>query len=239
MSVDYDLTVITKLISEEYEGTDLTILIVEAEAPHYVIASSTGSTSSRSALKNNHNASCPVPIIDDYLDECTIIRVPIDQMNNNSMDIVLQRTFYEHQRQNFPLSAIIPVKENDDIGSAAYITKSKVYQQENAPSLKWHVFVVTSMERLTVDSSVAGDESFAMTIVLGSCGFIGCMAMFIIFFKNRTKQAMIYADWRFTCAFLFGCTMLNLSTFTLLGYPTNSLCLLRMWSFNLLFVIGK
>jgi len=46
------------------------------------------------------------------------------------------------------------------------------------------------------------------------------------------------SDWRFTSAFIIGCSLLNLSLLTNLGPVTDQLCMLRMWSFHLCFVLA-
>jgi len=49
---------------------------------------------------------------------------------------------------------------------------------------------------------------------------------------------VIYSDWRFTSAFILGCALWSCSTLTLVGPNTDAMCLLRMWSFHLLFVVA-
>ena len=45
---------------------------------------------------------------------------------------------------------------------------------------------------------------------------------------------MQFGDFTFTSAFILACGLLNLSTLTMLGENTDTLCMLRMWSFFLL-----
>lgn len=46
------------------------------------------------------------------------------------------------------------------------------------------------------------------------------------------------SDWRFTSAFILGCALLNLTTLTYIGPATDQTCMLRMWSFHVVFVLA-
>jgi hypothetical protein len=232
LAVDYDLKHIMKLLVVAYQGTDRLVMIVEDAAPNYLIAASTGSSSIRQVLEDDKSELCPG---EDA--RCTVIRIPVHDFNNNTKDMILQRAFLEHQRLGFPMNDPVATKESDKIGAAAFVSKGGMYNQDDT-NMQWRVFVVTPMKRSITDASLPGDLSFVITCVLASIGFIGCGTMLWMFFSKRADTAMVCADWRFTCAFLFGCTVTNLTSFTLLGENTDSLCMLRMWSFNLLFVSG-
>lgn len=106
-------------------------------------------------------------------------------------------------------------------------------------NLEWYVFVINPMTTSTSDSVMSGTSMFYVVIFIATLGFITCTYLFIAFYKRRKEKAMINADWRFTSAFIIGCANLNLSSYTLLGANTNPSCMIRMWSFNGLFAVGK
>lgn len=56
----------------------------------------------------------------------------------------------------------------------------------------------------------------------------------MLFYRSRKEEAVRFGDFTFTSAFILGCGLLNLSTLTLLGENTDTLCMLRMWAFFLL-----
>jgi hypothetical protein len=100
------------------------------------------------------------------------------------------------------------------------------------------VIIVAPGAESTTDSITKGDPLLAVLCVIGGLGFCICSAIFFVMFSERKEKAVIFADWRFTCAFIFGCILLNGSTFTLLGENTDTTCLLRMWTFHLFFAVA-
>lgn len=241
IAVDYLLGKLSEFFTKEFFNTDIMLLIVEAKEPNYIIATSTGVSATKIVLKSNTSQICHNS---DNVDDCVMTRISVMELANqydpkdlltdqyNSNATILKKTFMEHQRDNFPLMKLVLVKTTDDIGSAAYVSQGNIFQQQN---LQWRAFVIMPMTRSNNDAIVKGSTMFIVVCIISSVGFITCMLLFHIFFKKRNQKAMIHADWRFTCAFIFNCSLLNISSFTLLGPNTNQLCMLRMWSFNSLF----
>ena len=235
LAVDYSLGQIADFLREQYAGTDISVLVVEAKGPNYVIAASTGSPAA--ILVSNEDESQPCPSEENQDTLCTVVRVPIDELNGVPADAILQRAFDAQDSAGWPKSELVSVKVSDDPLSAVYVSQSETFEQENA-NLQWRVIVVMPTDRSTNDAVVRGDSVFVIICLLGGLGFFLCFMMFLFFFGKRENRAVIHADWRFTCAFILGCATLNLSTFTLLGENTDPLCMLRMWSFNGLFACG-
>ena len=163
--------------------------------------------------------------------------MPINELQGGPRDFILQRAFLAQADHDFPTTELVAFKESDEIGSKAYIAQGYFFAQEEA-NLRWRVLVAMPMDRSTADAILPGSTMFSIVCVLASIGFVICMALFVTFLKLRKQSAVQNADWRFTCAFIAGCSVLNLSSLTLLGQNRDELCMLRMWSFNLLFAFG-
>jgi hypothetical protein len=125
----------------------------------------------------------------------------------------------------------------EDVESSVYVSQSTLFEQAGA-QLTWRVIIVAPGVESNTDSITKGDPLFVVVCVIGGLGFFICSAIFCVMFSQRKEKAVIFADWRFTCAFIFGCICLNGSTFTLLGENTDVTCLLRMWSFHLFFAVA-
>jgi hypothetical protein len=195
-------------------------------------------------LATNHSQLCPylhgsnpfeVTIENPtYLDLCTTVRISIHEF----FDPISYRAFQEYYNMNFipnPLGIYYKVDDNA-VGTSAYVAYTKSYTKEN---LQWQVFVISDVKRSSTDAILKGTLLFTMICIIATIGFGTCFIMFYCFYQRRTQKAIIHADWRFTCAFIIGCAMVNISSYALLGDNTNQLCMLRMWSFNVLFVCGK
>lgn len=198
-----------------------------------VIAASTGCPASKKVLASDPSLPCP----DDTSPDCTVVRVPITELEGDPRDFILQRAFLAQAKQDFPTTELVAFKESDDIGANAYIAQGYFFAQEQA-NLRWRVLVAMPMDRSTADAILPGTTMFAIVCVLASIGFVICVTLFVSFWRLRKQSAVQNADWRFTCAFIAGCSVLNLSSLTLLGQNSDELCMLRMWSFNLLFACG-
>jgi hypothetical protein len=159
----------------------------------------------------------------------------ITQFGPNST--VLYRAFLAKNELNFTQSGdSVSFKASNNINSQAYVTQANMYSPFN--NLNWYVFVVLPMERSSSDAVFPGEPMFVVICLLGLLGFFGCTALLLKFYSKRKERAVIQSDWKFTCAFIGGCAVVNLSTLTLLGENTDPLCMLRMWSTNGLFVCG-
>lgn len=217
LAVDYLLNDINSFLLEEYSNSTMNIFLVERRTPNHMIASSCYNENklTKSVLMTNESIACPINNQDDKL--CTDVRVSIADLEQLQYDdlpaAIMSRAFIAHRDVNFPEMKNIYFKETDDIGSNAYISQMHSYTNSN---LEWYIFVIHPMIRSTSDSSMSGTSMFYVVIFLASLGFIGCINLFIAFYNRRRERAMIYADWRFTCAFIMGCANLNLSSYTLL-----------------------
>lgn len=243
-AVDYSLTKITRFLTSQYNNTEMWVLVVEVEPPHNVIAASTGSPAATKVLASNSTLPCPE---NDSTVECDVIRVPVASLGDNGEypeniygDNIVKRAFAAYAEAGYPdLWELIGFKGEDEIGSEAYVVQGQIYEQEGASNLQWYTLVVMPMARSLDDAVLPGDSSFVIVCIIASIGVVGCFALFMIIFRKRHEEAFINGDWRFTSAFILGCSCVNISTYTLLGDNTDGLCQLRMWSFNYLFAAGK
>lgn len=235
LAVDYSLERIASFLAEQYQDSEINVLIVEDGEPNYVVAASTGTPSANLVSKEDETQPCPVENNQDQF--CNVVRVSIDKLEGVHADKVLVAAFNAQLAGGWPRNELVSVKIASKPGAAAYVSQSELFEQKDA-NLKWRVIVTMPIELSTVDAALRGDNVFAIVCLLGGLGFFVCMLLFLVFFSKRHEPAVIHADWRFTCAFILGCAGINLSTFTMLGENKDGLCMLRMWSFNLLFACG-
>lgn len=263
----FDLGFLQKYLVDAYKNTNKRVLLLEDTEPYYVIGTSVELENVTTSLNdtivtlgkvtngitkwisiNNPNEFCPYlngsnPYEGDitngythfppYYLVCDWVRVPIHEF----LDNVSYQAFLKYKESNFTRNnrGIYFKEDETAIGTQAYVAYTKLFSKEN---IKWHVLLITPIDRSISDALLIGDPMFIAVIVLATIGVIICLVMFICFYQRRTEKAVIQADWRFTCAFIFGCSILNLSSYTLLGENTNQLCMLRMWSFHGLLVCG-
>ena len=149
------------------------------------------------------------------------------------MDTVLFRAHAEQKKQGYP-QKLISSKESEDIHSNAYVSQSLIYEQ---PNIKWRIIVVMPTRKSTSDSITREHPMFGILCIFATLGFLGCFGQFIVYFRNRKNSEVMISDWRFTSAFILGCSFLNLSSFSLLGPSTNAACMTRMWTFHIFFFI--
>jgi len=165
---------------------------------------------------------------------CTVVRLPIQSLDENPDDLILRRAFEARSAAGFPTAELLPVKRSNALGDDSYISQGDIFHQPNQ-NLEWHVIVVTPMQQSFSDAAYVGTATFYIILTVAIVGFLFCMTLFTSFYGFRNQRAAQNADWRFTCAFIFGCCMLNLSTLASLGENRDGLCMLRMWLFNALF----
>jgi hypothetical protein len=235
-AVDYSLSELSTLFFSQYNisnDKDMTVLIVEHEAPHYIIAVSTGSVASIKVKSNDPTQACPDP--DNAGPDCMAIRVTIDQLDGHPTDDLMKKAFRAQRDAGFPESDVISFKESAEFGASAYFSQGSLYESDN-PNLKWHIIIVIPIHRSDSDTAIPGDPAFVILLTMGLLGFTVCFSLggLICFF--RKKEVFRCSDWRFTCTYVFLSGCLNLSTFTLLGETNNATCMLRIWTFNLCFV---
>eukprot|EP00588_Corethron_pennatum_P015848 CAMPEP_0194279574 /NCGR_PEP_ID=MMETSP0169-20130528/14007_1 /TAXON_ID=218684 /ORGANISM="Corethron pennatum, Strain L29A3" /LENGTH=803 /DNA_ID=CAMNT_0039024019 /DNA_START=67 /DNA_END=2478 /DNA_ORIENTATION=- len=230
-TVNYELEDITQFLKDSFFGTETSVLILEEKEPNYLVGLSTGSGVALKVLASDETVPCT-----DILEfECKVIRSrPSDLYNSDiPMDTVLSRAFAEQKKQGYP-QKLISSKASEDIQSDSYVSQSLTYEQ---PNIKWRIIVAMPTGKSTSDSIARENSMFGVLCVIASVGFLGCCGQLLVYFKNRTNSEVMISDWRFTSAFILGCSFLNLSTFSLLGSNTNSTCMTRMWTFHFFFVL--
>ena len=212
---------VNDFLVEAYKNTSTLIVIFEAEAPHRVIGSSTGTVPIRDGIHLS---------IDEFYD-------PMDS-NGTPLDEVLVQAYWEQAYQNYPEGRLITVKISEEIDSKVYASQSTLYEYPGIEGLKWRVIIVSPGIRSDQDEILPGSGgTFALVIALATAGVLLCTFFCFLLYRKRTERAVIFGDWRFTCAFIAGCVLMNTSSYSYLGPTTDSTCLLRMWMFHLMFAI--
>ena len=257
--VDYDLEEISKFLREVFielglaEGeTDAyvyssssgaTVLIVEDEAPHYIVGSSTGSKAAKKVRIDEEKINCEDEEIFNGEVECKTVRsTPEDYAQNTSkeLDRIMAFAFAAQMEAGFPKKLVVsenPNESKSDTGSEFYVSQSLIYEQSEGENLKWRIIVAMPVGVATNDELYYGDPMFVVVIVVGVTGCISCLVLFYCYFKRRKRTEVRMSDWRFTSAFILGCAVLNLTTLTYFGSASDEMCLLRMWAFHFVFVL--
>jgi len=238
-AVNYSLEQIDNFLYDQFYRSDFLVAVVEASEPHYVVALSTGSKVTYSVYNEDTSKPCPEQDISN-VDLCKLVRITIEDLedlNQSPGDRILSRAFEEESMAGFS-PGLVAFQESDSMAANAWISQSSIFEQESA-NLKWRVIVVVPMERSERDAVRAGTQMFDTILATSILGWFFCMALCYLFFRYRHNRKIQNADYRFTCAFLFGNGLVNLSSLANLGENTDELCMFRMWAFDLTFVIGK
>ena len=226
---------------------------MEAQEPYYIIGISTGTPAAVNRWNENLTLPCPVNRGEGV--DCTPVRLTMmdllharvngtsqgtndeNAMSVTPLDHVLAKAFWDHHDAGYPQD-LLSVNHDGDVDEF-YVSQSTLYSTQANAGLEWRIIVVSPGDVSTDDTITKDGNSglFAAVIALASFGVVICSAMVIYFFRNRTETSIQYADWRFTCAFIFGSVLLNGSTYTLLGENTDELCLTRLWTFHGLFAM--
>lgn len=240
-AVDYTFEDINRFLVDSYgEGAttqenyeETYVVIFEAAEPNFLVASSTGRSAASKVLEEDEDTPCP----DDADDSigCVVKRVSMNELTGRQFDEILRKSYEKQREEIFPRD-LVSVRLSDDPGSDAYASQSSFYS--SGDDLEWIILVISPVEKATSDSLDKSEGLFGVVCVIASLGFVLCLAMFISFFLKRKSRAIILADWRFTSAFLMGCALLNISSFTFLGEATEALCMARMWTFHFLFALA-
>jgi hypothetical protein len=257
----YSVEDISQFLIDSYSNTDTSVLIYENEAPHYVIATSTGSEPARLVLTADPTQDCPDSF--DFSDDtCTSVRISLqellqhdndrndddddddddidsmEQEQYHSMDVILARAAQIHMAQSYPAQLLSIKRSEEDINSDIYVSQSSLYDEQ--PGIQWQVMVVAPGAVSDNDAITLANSTMLVGVlcVIGGLGFVICASFLAFLYLRRTERCVICADWRFTCVFIGGCALLNISTFTLLGENTDAACLYRMWTFNVFFVMA-
>jgi uncharacterized membrane protein len=180
-----------------------------------------------------------IPCDDDarQTEECDTSRIPITDLAGVSpLNDLLLAAFETHLAAGYP-EELLTVKASDDIDAEVYVSQSTYFGKEGA-NISWRIIIASPGAESTTDAITKGNSLFGPVCAIAALGFSSCAFFFFLFYKKRHERQVIYADWRFTCAFILGSALLNGSSFTLLGENTDATCLLRMWSFHFLLVLA-
>jgi len=246
LAVDYRFDDIANFLIQNYGNTSTAVAIYEVAEPNYLIATSTGSTSANFVLKSDTSQPCPQNLLDRGGDDvpCEPVRIPILELHGEYMDRALAKAAKKHQVEGYPNDRLISFNvenHNDDDesmnDSGFYASHSTIYSKPE-PGLSWRIVVVSPGETSSNDVLSVGQETFTVVCLLASLGVAICSFFFWVIYSKRQTREVVNCDWRFTCAFIFGCIILNASTFFLLGKNNRLMCTLRMWSFHLSFVVA-
>lgn len=207
--------------------------VFEADSPYYLIASSTGSKGASKVRASDETQSCP----EQESADCKAIRVSIEDVAENEMDVVLARAFSRQQEEGFPEINLVSVKADDSSDAKAYASQTQVFNVPDA-GLAWRIMILSPAELSGEDTISSGDTLFGLLIAVAAIGVVVCLVLLFEFFQHRTERTVIASDWRFTGGFILGCALLNTASLSFVGLNTDSLCMLRMWMFHLFFVIA-
>mmetsp|Transcript_11109 Transcript_11109/g.16243 ORF Transcript_11109/g.16243 Transcript_11109/m.16243 type:complete len:785 (-) Transcript_11109:179-2533(-) len=239
LAVDYRLEDIAKFLVDTYGGTDTAVIMYDEASPNYVVASSTGSPAAKLVLKEDPSKPCPVSSGTMADTPCDPARVKVSEfstMSGNEMDNMLVKASLRHIESSYP-EELISIKAPSEIRFDVYLSQNTLFEHPGT-NLQWRVIIISPGNRSASDSIEANHPLFGTIITVGLLGVIICLAFFIAFYRSRKQRAVIYADWRFTCAFILGCALFNCSTFAFLGPNTDMTCMMRMWVFHLFFVVA-
>ena len=145
-------------------------------------------------------------------------------MNERPIDKFLSKAFVEQKKEGFPESRLLLDKVGDDsFDGLCYASQMKSFTHDEG--LSWRIIIMRPIETLAQDTIIPDDGLFPFLIAPPVVGFIVCLLLFVLFMKNQSHKEIIFSDWRFMGAFLFGFVLLNLACFTLIGPNTDALCL--------------
>ncbi len=256
--VDYDLEVISTFLREVFlemglideevsmysSSSGATVLIVEDDAPHYIIGSSTGSKAAKKVRVDDESITCKDDEIFSGEFECKTVRsTPGDYANSDfPLDGIMAYAFEEQKKAGFTKELVVSenpskIHSNDTALPDFYVSQSLNYEQPEGQNLKWKIIVAMPVPIAANDELYYGDPIFVVVLAVGVTGCVACLLLFCQYFKRRKRTEVRMSDWRFTSAFILGCAVLNLTTLTYFGPASDELCMLRMWSFHLVFVL--
>ncbi|MGK3754616.1 MAG: hypothetical protein ACI8RD_006925 [Bacillariaceae sp.] len=228
--------------SSSSSNAGATVLIVEDDEPHYIIGSSTGSPATKKVRVDDESINCNEEQIFSGEYECTTVRSTPKDFTNSVLDIVMSSAFQAQNEAGFPKQLVVSSSSsdnNDNDNDLYYVSQSLTFEQSEGENLRWRIIVAMPVGLATnEDSLLFGDPMFVVVLAIGLLGFILCVILFYYYFTKRLSTEVALSDWRFTSAFIIGCSLLNLSMLTNLGPSSNSICMLRMWSFHICFVLA-
>jgi hypothetical protein len=232
-AVDYTLYDISTFLRENYGGAqDTVVTVLEMAEPYYLIGCSTGTSPYKQVLAANESLPCPNG------KDCSTVRVlatdmkPADSQNGTSVTHFASRAVQAQVAAGFPAGRTVIVKATDEIFTQQFTCQSINYTQAGT-DLKWVVVVFSSLLRPSSDTLQTANTLYVFFLLVAAAGTLGCMVLFFLWYKNRKEQAVMQGDFFFTGAFIVGCILLNLASFTSLGENTNAMCMTRFWVRNL------
>jgi hypothetical protein len=130
-AVDYSFRRISRFFMELYgDRSDVAVLVAEAAAPHYLIATSTTENNMFMDVKTND----PLVLCEAYKgdEECTTVRVAAADLGtkffNNSWHKIASKAVYQHSKQGFHDNETVLVKEDDnDLEATTYVSQAVRY----------------------------------------------------------------------------------------------------------------
>ena len=236
LGVDYTFQDLGAFLNSSYGVSKEIVAIYERAAPHFLVASSTSFKAAAKVLKNDKAKPCPYEFDDGQ--HCTVIRRSMADFasGEHAQDPLVYAAYITQENQDYP-QGLVSVKVSDIPGTQAYASQSSFYSAGDK-NLEWIIVVISPVERSSVDAVTKEDSLFGVVCTIAGLGFLLCIFMLVSFLSQRKSRAVILADWRFTSAFLTGCALCNLASLALLGDNTEALCILRMWSYHLVFALA-
>jgi len=236
MAVDYKVEDFAHFLEKNYKDSGTMVAIIEDAEPHYLIGLSTGTLASVQYLASDPTQLCPT-FVQYGSKDCISERRTIDQIGDSSLqDEAIKQAFHKHKEMGYP-EELLFVKISEDVGADSFVSQATAFEpNQGLSNLKWRIITVSPAFEETNDTIMPGDPFFGVVLFLGFVGAVVCSSFFVYLYRKRSVRVIAYGDWRFTCAFVAGCGLLNVATFTLVGPNTDATCLVRMWFFHLLFV---
>ena len=239
VAVDYTFDEMNAYLVDTFGGVDdLVVVVFEAKAPYYVIGSSLTSTNEQGlqmVLKEDPTQPCPETKSLLKGPECIAVRVRADQLViNNQLNLMASRAVEEQVKRGFPEGERVMVDDDEDADHPAFFSQTMSYTNSG---FDWIVLVASTVEQSGTDTVEPGSLIFMALILVASLGTICCMGLLYMWFRNRKDRVVRYGDYHFTFAFILGCVLLNLSSFSGLGRNTDEMCMFRMWSYSLTFSV--
>ena len=233
LAADMLLDDISNFLVEAFQNSTFHVAIYEAAPPYQMIGLSSGSNIVQYVNSDDPSKSCSPDTSSQ--EKCTLVQTTIDKIDEGSIENdILRKSHFIMEKHEFgddpEDGSIISVKErDDDVASTAHIPTIVKFEQPQS-NLEWYILVTTPVERDSDDTILKGDTLFVIVCIIASLGASICLLLVSMFFCKRKERAVQLADFKFTSAFIFWCSLLNLSSLAFLGEITDTSCMTRMWT---------
>ena len=224
----------TGFLVDAYGNSSTIVTIYEEDEPHYLIASSTGYPSAAVYRTDDPTIPCANDAIKS--EDCEVVRVPVKDVQGWEQDDVVSAAYHMLEDTGYSQDLLIVKPYEEDLESVAWIVQSVSYERSGV-NLKWRIVIASPAAESEADAILPGSSWFATLVSIATAGCVASLFFVAYIYRNREHRAVMYGDWRFTCAFSLGSALMNLSSLTLIGQNTNAMCLVRFWSFHLTFAI--